>query len=163
MEPKAALRWIHATAVVVDARAILILGPSGCGKSRLAFALMNSPASGGKILLLGDDRIGLEAERAGLVARPHPRIAGFIECRGLGIVAVAFCDGAPLGGCVLLGEAPLPGPIRGVPVLDLALEPPVDRVAAVLEWLRTSRRGAEATPPPIWSARPIETEFDYNL
>ena len=37
---------IHASAVLVGARAVLIQGPSGSGKSRLALALLHAAAQG---------------------------------------------------------------------------------------------------------------------
>jgi len=53
---------IHASAVLVGARAVLIRGPSGSGKSRLAFDLIS--AAGGPMRfarLVADDRAELEA------------------------------------------------------------------------------------------------------
>ena len=53
---------IHASAVLVGPRAVLIRGASGAGKSRLAFDLI---AAGGRLLpfarLVADDRTTVEA------------------------------------------------------------------------------------------------------
>jgi HPr kinase/phosphorylase len=85
---------IHASAVQVGNRAVLIRGPSGAGKSRLAFDLILA-ARAGQIepaLLVGDDRVTLEVAQNRLVVRPAGALAGLIEIRGLG---VRRCDFAP--------------------------------------------------------------------
>jgi HPr kinase/phosphorylase len=85
---------VHASAVLVGERAVLIRGPSGAGKSRLAFDLILA-ARAGQIqtaLLVGDDRVTLEATQNQLVVRPASTLAGLIEIRGLGI---RRCDCAP--------------------------------------------------------------------
>jgi HPr kinase/phosphorylase len=77
---------IHASAVLVGARALLIRGPSGSGKSRLAFDLIS--AAGGPVRfarLVADDRAELEAVGGRLLVRPAPALAGLIEVHGLGI------------------------------------------------------------------------------
>jgi len=79
---------IHASAVLVGARAVLIRGPSGTGKSRLALQLIEAGWRGGVYFtrLVGDDRIHLEAAGGRLLVRPAPALAGLIELRGLGIL-----------------------------------------------------------------------------
>ena len=78
---------IHASAVLVGARAVLIQGPSGSGKSRLALALLNAAGQG--LLpfarLVADDRAQVEAAHGRLLVRPVPALSGLIEVRGLGI------------------------------------------------------------------------------
>ncbi len=76
---------IHATALIVGHRGILIRGPSGSGKSRLALTFLQS-AGTGFARLVGDDRIQLEAIHGRLLMRPATALAGLIEIRGLGIV-----------------------------------------------------------------------------
>ncbi len=93
---------IHASAVSIGGRGLLILGPSRSGKSRLACALIAASRPTRPIVLIGDDRILLSTGRNSLVARPHPRIAGFIERRGLGIVASPHADEAPVAGYIEL-------------------------------------------------------------
>jgi serine kinase of HPr protein (carbohydrate metabolism regulator) len=85
---------IHASAVLVGDRAVLIRGPSGAGKSRLAFDLILAGRAGQipTALLVGDDRVTLEAMPNQLVVRPADALAGLIEIRGLGI---RRCDFAP--------------------------------------------------------------------
>ena len=78
---------VHASAVLVGARAVLIRGPSGAGKSRLALELI-AAARGGLFRfarLIGDDRVHLEAAGGRLLVRPAPALAGLIELRGTGI------------------------------------------------------------------------------
>ena len=82
---------IHASAVLVGARAVLIRGPAGSGKSGLAMALIQ--AAGGALpftRLVGDDRVHVEAAHGRLLVRPAATIAGLIEVRGLGIRRVPF-------------------------------------------------------------------------
>ncbi len=85
---------VHASAVLVGDRAVLIRGPSGSGKSRLAFDLVLAGRAGQipPAVLVGDDRVHLEANGGQLVVRPALELAGLIEVRGLGIFS---CDFAP--------------------------------------------------------------------
>jgi HPr kinase/phosphorylase len=90
---------VHATAVLVGDRAVLIRGPSGAGKSRLAFDLILAGRTGqiGSTTLVGDDRVFLEAAEGQLVVRPVPQLAGLIEIYGLGIRRCDFVERAILG------------------------------------------------------------------
>jgi HPr kinase/phosphorylase len=82
---------IHASAVLVGCRAVLIRGPSGSGKSRLALALLQAARCGTGFLalpfarLVADDRALVEAHNGRLLVRPAPSLAGLIEVRGQGI------------------------------------------------------------------------------
>ena len=72
---------VHATAIAIDGRAVLLRGPSGAGKSDLALRLIDAGA-----YLVADDQV--ELRRAGdrvLVTAPAA-IASLIEIRGVGIV-----------------------------------------------------------------------------
>jgi HPr kinase/phosphorylase len=90
---------VHASAVKVGPRAVLIRGPSGSGKSRLAFELISSgpcwqlPPT----ILVGDDRVYLDTAGGEILVRPQPRLAGLIEIRGLGIRQVEFAAEAMVG------------------------------------------------------------------
>jgi HPr kinase/phosphorylase len=89
---------IHASAVLVGARALLIRGPSGSGKSRLAFDLIS--AAGGPVRfarLVADDRAELEAAGGRLLVRPAPALAGLIEVHGLGIHRLPYEPVAVVG------------------------------------------------------------------
>jgi HPr kinase/phosphorylase len=83
---------IHASAVLIGARAALIRGPSGAGKSRLALELI-AAARGGQLRfarLIGDDRVHLENACGRLLVRPAPALAGLIELRGSGIRSLEY-------------------------------------------------------------------------
>lgn len=90
---------VHASAVQVGNRAVLIRGPSGAGKSRLAFELILAGRAGQipPSLLVGDDRVHLEARPAQLLVRPTPVLAGLIEIYGLGIRRCEFAEQAVIG------------------------------------------------------------------
>jgi HPr kinase/phosphorylase len=90
---------VHASAVLVGDRAVLIRGPSGAGKSRLAFDLILAGRAGQipPATLVGDDRVHLQAAAGQLVARPAPALAGLIEIRGLGIRRCDFAEQAVVG------------------------------------------------------------------
>ncbi len=98
---------IHATAVLVGNRAVLIRGPSGAGKSRLAFELMLAGRAGQvpPAVLVGDDRVHLQASGGQLTVRPAPQLAGLIEIRGLGIRHCDFAGEAIVGLVVDLAAA----------------------------------------------------------
>jgi HPr kinase/phosphorylase len=90
---------VHASAVLVGDRAVLIRGPSGAGKSRLAFDLIVSGKVGqiAPARLIGDDRVHLAAEAGQLMVSAAQGLEGFIEIRGLGIRRCDFAASAPVG------------------------------------------------------------------
>jgi HPr kinase/phosphorylase len=83
---------VHASAVKVGDRAVLIRGPSGAGKSRLAFDLILAGRAGQlpQGILVGDDRVRLDTGAGQLWVRPVEELAGLIEIRGLGIRRCSF-------------------------------------------------------------------------
>jgi HPr kinase/phosphorylase len=111
----AASASVHASAVLVGNRAVLIRGPSGAGKSRLAFDLILAGRAGqiAPAVLIGDDRVHLEASRdhsqgqlqGQLIVRPARELAGLIEIRGLGIRRCDFVDEAMVGLVIDLSAA----------------------------------------------------------
>jgi HPr kinase/phosphorylase len=110
---------VHASAVLVGNRAVLIRGPSGSGKSRLAFDLILAGRSGQipPAVLVGDDRVHLDADKGQLVVRPARELAGLIEIRGLGIRRCDFAAEAVVGVVVDLQAAdaerlPAPAALR---------------------------------------------------
>jgi HPr kinase/phosphorylase len=98
---------VHASAVLVGDRAVLIRGPSGAGKSRLAFDLILAGRSGQipPAVLVGDDRVHLETVGGQLVVRPARELVGLIEIRGLGIRRCDFAGEAIVGLVVDLSAA----------------------------------------------------------
>jgi HPr kinase/phosphorylase len=96
---------IHASAVLVGARAVLIRGPSGAGKSRLALQLIEAGRTGSLLFarLVGDDRVHLEAAGGRVLVRPAEALAGLIEVRGLGIMRLPYEPQAVVGLVIDLG------------------------------------------------------------
>jgi HPr kinase/phosphorylase len=90
---------VHASAVRIGNRAVLIRGPSGSGKSRLAFDLILSGRSGqiAPAILVGDDRVHLDTDAGQLRVRPAAELAGLIEVGGLGIRRCEFAEEAIVG------------------------------------------------------------------
>jgi HPr kinase/phosphorylase len=90
---------VHASAVLVGERAVLIRGPSGSGKSRLAFDLILAGRAGQvpRAILVGDDRVHLDTSAGNLIVRPARELAGLIEIRGLGIRRIEHTDEAVVG------------------------------------------------------------------
>jgi serine kinase of HPr protein (carbohydrate metabolism regulator) len=78
---------IHATALVLAGKGVLLRGPSGSGKSLLALSLIDwSTSRGEEALLVADDRVDLVATDDGIHMSAPPTIAGLIELRGRGII-----------------------------------------------------------------------------
>ncbi len=98
---------IHASAVKVGERAVLIRGPSGAGKSRLAFDLILAGRAGQlpAAVLVGDDRVRLDTRGKEISVRSVPELAGLIEIRGLGIRHCDFVGEATVGLVVDLSAA----------------------------------------------------------
>ncbi len=95
MTTQAAATTIHANALLVGPAGVLLRGRSGAGKSALTEDLIALARGAGFFArLIGDDRVRVSRRHGRLVARPHPRIAGLIETRGVGVIA---CDHEPAG------------------------------------------------------------------
>jgi serine kinase of HPr protein (carbohydrate metabolism regulator) len=90
---------IHASAVLVGARAVLIRGPSGSGKSRLALDLIQAGRSGALRFarLVGDDRVHVAAAHGRLLVQPAAALAGMMELRGVGILKLPYEPSAVVG------------------------------------------------------------------
>jgi serine kinase of HPr protein (carbohydrate metabolism regulator) len=94
-----ATQTVHASAVLVGNRAVLIRGAAGSGKSRLALALLEAAQTGlvRFARLVTDDRAELFAAHERLLVRPPPALAGLIELRGVGIRRVPWEPVARVG------------------------------------------------------------------
>lgn len=84
---------VHATCVAVGGHGVLIRGKPGSGKSELALRLIDNPGYGtGEALwtgvLVADDQTHLAPVDGGFVASPPTAIAGLLELRGQGILAL---------------------------------------------------------------------------
>jgi HPr kinase/phosphorylase len=90
---------VHASAVLVGARAVLIRGPSASGKSRLALELIEAARAGFLRFarLVADDRLHLEPVGGCLLARPAQALAGLIEVRGVGLLRLDHEPSAVVG------------------------------------------------------------------
>ena len=139
---------IHASAVLVVAKAVLIRGPAGSGKSRLTWDLLQAAAQGALPFarLVADDRVHHEVHAGRLLVRPAPQLAGLIEIHGLGIRKMAFEPVAAVGLVVDLAApdgARLPGPqaetavISGITLPRLAVAAGMVALPLVLTKLRT--------------------------
>jgi len=109
----------QATCVMIDGRAVLIEGLPGSGKSSLALALIDRGA-----ILVGDDGVLLDVAQDRLLASPPPSIAGKLEVRNLGIIAMPSVVAAPVA-------------------LVLVLDPRAPRFISAAE---TALRGGVALP-----------------
>jgi serine kinase of HPr protein (carbohydrate metabolism regulator) len=143
---------IHASAVLVGAKAVLIRGPAGAGKSRLAWDLVQAARQGALPFarLVADDRVHVEACAGQLLVRPAPALAGLIEIHGLGIRRLAFEPVAAVALVVDLAAADaarLPGPeagkttIAGVTLPRLAVAAGMAALPLLLASLRTAPAG----------------------
>lgn len=91
---------LHASAVAVGARALLITGRAGSGKTTLALEMVALGAE-----LVGDDRVRAEADSAGRVWLSAPdRLAGLAEVRGFGVIRLGHRPKAPLALVADLGR-----------------------------------------------------------
>ena len=86
-----AVERLHATAIAIGHRAIIIRGPSGSGKSDLALRCLSVPASqlvASPARLVADDQVLVTRDGLSLVVSAPPTLLGRLEVRGLGIVDV---------------------------------------------------------------------------
>ncbi len=146
-------KTVHASAVLVGARAVLIRGPSGAGKSRLALELLDAARSGRLRFarLVGDDRVHLASAHGRLLVRPAPSLAGLIELRGVGILPRDYEPCAVVGLAVDLDATDaqrLPEPettlLEGVEIPRLAVASGATALPAVLALITSA--GAPAGP-----------------
>ena len=115
---------LHATTVAIDGMAVLIEGASGSGKSDLALRLIDRGA-----ILVSDDQTLVVRAGATLLARAPTTIAGRIEVRGIGILAMPHVVDVPVALLVRLGGGIERMPersvrnIAGVDVREVAIAP----------------------------------------
>jgi serine kinase of HPr protein (carbohydrate metabolism regulator) len=94
---------IHASAVVLGDRGVLVAGAPGSGKTGLALALVSHARSFGLFgRLVGDDQLLLSVHHGRLLCAAPPTIAGLVEIRGLGLRPLEFEARAPVDLFVML-------------------------------------------------------------
>lgn len=90
---------LHATAIAVDGRGVLIRGPSGAGKSDLALrclTLATRPLLPASVELIADDRVVVRRDGNDvLISAPDP-LTGRLEVRGFGILTFPYLAEARL-------------------------------------------------------------------
>lgn len=140
-------RRLHASAVAIGGRGVLILGASGRGKSDLALRLIDRGAT-----LIADDQVELANRGGRLQACALATIHGKLEVRGIGIVdceataapiaLVIDLDGDP----ARMPEADATG-IEGIelPIIGLA---PFDASAPIKVELALKRFGLPLEEAP---------------
>lgn len=97
---------VHATAVVLGDRGVLIKGDSGSGKTSLALTLVrHCRAAGWFARLVSDDQVFLSVRHARLVAHAPEAIAGLAEFRGVGPRPISYERQAVIDLMVCLSEA----------------------------------------------------------
>ena len=92
---------IHASAVAIHGRAVLIGGRSGQGKSDLALRLIDRGAG-----LISDDYVFVRRVEGRLLASAPPTIEGKIEIRGLGIIEMQSERDVPIALFIDLDRPP---------------------------------------------------------
>ena len=143
---------IHASAVLIGAKAALIRGPAGSGKSRLVWELLIAASQGGLPFsrLVADDRAYVESHSGRLLVRPAPALSGMIEVHGLGIRRIEFEAVAAVSLIVDLaaedaGRYPEPkaasASIAGVALPRLAVAAGMSALPMVLARLRSPPAG----------------------
>jgi HPr kinase/phosphorylase len=138
---------IHASAVLVGTRGLLIRGDSGAGKSQLVLQLISAATQGRLAFarLVADDRVFVTPTHGRLVARAPRELAGLLEIRGLGIRRLPYEPLAVIRLVVDLAAAAERMPptaateteIEGVRLPRLAVAPgedPFSLVLASLTW-----------------------------
>ncbi|MBB3937434.1 HPr kinase/phosphorylase [Aureimonas phyllosphaerae] len=79
---------LHASALRLGGRGLLVRGPSGSGKSSLALAaLARGGAAGLEAVLVSDDQVFVEPRGAQLYGEAPAATAGLIEVRGIGLLS----------------------------------------------------------------------------
>lgn len=141
-----ALTNLHASALVIGDRGLIVTGPSGSGKTALCLALLDRCARHGLFArLVADDRIFVKRAGGRLVAQAPDSIAGLVEVRGFRPSPIASVRLAIIDRMVRLvpsGEAPRfsegeTETLEGCPIpcLRLPARDASPGVSAVCAWL----------------------------
>jgi serine kinase of HPr protein (carbohydrate metabolism regulator) len=136
---------LHASCVALGGLGVVLRGPPASGKSDLALRLIDA---GGR--LVADDRLLVERRGEQLIGRAPEALAGLIEVRGLGIMRVEHCAGAPLGLVVELDGAaswprlpePMTHELLGVALPFFRLDPRASSTCAKIKLALAAERVA---------------------
>jgi HPr kinase/phosphorylase len=86
---------VHASAVKIGDRGVLVRGASGSGKSSLVLQLLSADPV--RCTLIADDRVALSAGSQGrAMASAPPLLAGLLEIRGQGILRLPYVSPATI-------------------------------------------------------------------
>jgi HPr kinase/phosphorylase len=134
---------VHATAIAIDGRAVLLRGPSGAGKSDLGLRLIDAGAR-----LISDDQSELRRSGDRVLVRAPATILGLIEVRGIGIVRLPPLSDVPLA---LIADLVAPDRVERLPEPRrepiLGLDVPVVAIAPFEASAVAKLRAALVTPP----------------
>lgn len=92
---------LHASAVILAGRGLLVLGRAGAGKSGLVMQLVLGGAA-----LVADDQVLVSRRGRALVASAPPALSGLVEARGVGLLSLPRVPEAPLVLAVNLNSPP---------------------------------------------------------
>ncbi len=115
---------IHATTVAIGGRAVLLCGASGIGKSDLGLRLVDRGAA-----LVSDDYTLVRRAGQQLLASPPATIAGKMEVRGIGIVAMDHVSDIPVALVVDLFDIVDRMPLKPLTRVLAGVEVPVMKIA----------------------------------
>jgi serine kinase of HPr protein (carbohydrate metabolism regulator) len=99
--PRLSSETVHASAVSIGGRAVLIGGRSGTGKSDLALRLIDRGAA-----LISDDYTHIRRVKDQAIAAAPATISGKIEMRGVGLVEMTPAADVPVALFVDLDREP---------------------------------------------------------
>jgi serine kinase of HPr protein (carbohydrate metabolism regulator) len=134
---------VHATAVAIDGRAVLLRGPSGAGKSDFGLRLIDAGAC-----LVSDDQCELRRDGDRVLVRAPATILGLLEIRGIGIVRLPPLSDVPLA---LIADLVAPDRVERLPEPRrepiLGLDMPVVAITPFEASAVAKLRAALLTPP----------------
>lgn len=115
---------VHATTVAIDGRAVLLCGASGVGKSDLGLRLIDRGAA-----LVSDDYTLVRRVDGRLLVAAPATIAGRMEVRGIGIVAMDHVADLPVALVVDLFDVVDRMPLKPLTRVLAGVEVPVVKIA----------------------------------
>lgn len=111
---------MHATSVAINGQVILLIGASGSGKSDLGLRLIDRGA-----MLISDDYTELTLSNGQLMASPPATIAGQMEVRHLGVVAMPHLHNLPVALAIRLDDKPVRMPDRNQSIAIMGVDIPI--------------------------------------